>query len=377
MVKEGIKKALYKNKTQEIWVGKEFVCLAKVDNNVRGELLVAIVEELGHHIHYLLDMQYGENKKRVALPGDVGARFANHVIRINFLEEKEQEFAKFFEDGVGTAFVWEFSAFHAHLTQHVNHFRQNNQLSGAEEYDFFKAGEETTGHGEFEHRKIEKEALEKILRDKFGYKDKKVEETLGKIYLGNWMRDYSQLVDPNIIRPMANKIIEYSKSRKMDRAIESIIPFGRVVPSVKPQAPKDAMKFNKEYNKDTIDKTLVVPAYPKDYTLTPNLLIFPPRIEINVVYEYKFVRPVTWSRNLVTSAVATMALKEFVTKEEKSQFAKENMTNNGESKNYVKLQEFFKKNYIDITPEVLGLYRPDEHIDNPRVILTDLTIKQE
>ena len=116
----------YSNKTQEILVTERFVRKAKEDNDQRAELMVALVEEVGHHIHYLLHNTYTVGKDKENLPpkkgsqGDVGAKFAAQVIQLNLLENEEQYFADVVIDGTSEKLIWEWRELHSNLKQYVN-----------------------------------------------------------------------------------------------------------------------------------------------------------------------------------------------------------------------------------------------------------------
>ncbi len=337
----------YSNETQEILVSERFVRKAKEDNDDRAELMVALVEEVGHHIHYLLHNVYTqEEEKKNLLPkknskGDPGARFANQVIQINLLETKEQAFADAEVDGEELTLVWEYNELHSNLTRYVNEARQNREDNG--EINNYKAGKIDVNHGHYGHQDIEEVALKQIIIDKFNISDdEKVTEILNKIYLGNWMRDFSQMVDPGIIRPLANTVIEYAKKEKGD--IKNLSNASTDKPSNK------LVEISVPYGVD---------AEYKGEFLSPSTWF---KFETNVIYKEKKVRPITWSREFMTSLVSILAMSEFMKPEKKEDLDKNNYD--------VRMRDF-EKQYLKMTTDVLGVYRPDEHIDNPVTIPAD------
>ncbi|MFL0170513.1 HET-C-related protein [Tenacibaculum maritimum] len=343
----------YSNKTKKILVTEYFVRKAKEDNDERAELMVALVEELGHHIHYLLHNVYTLEEDKPNLPpkkggqGDVGAKFAAQIIQLNLLEEEEQYFAKLTIKGTEERLVWEWRALQTNLKQYVNEARQNREDNG--EINNYKAGKIEVAHGHYGHQDIEEVALKdvaslEIYGDKYyemeneTYEDR-IDSILHKIYLGNWMRDYSQLIDPAIIRPLSNGVIAYAKKEEKDiKNINSII---------------NGTPHNNEITVGVPSN--VSPTYTGKMWSPSTWLSF----ETNIIYEEKKVRPITWSREFMTSLVNILAMLEFMKPKDKKELHK---------KNYDKRLEKFEKEYLKINKETLGVYRPDEHIDNPMTI---------
>ncbi len=337
----------YSNKTQEIIVSENFARKAKDDNDIRAELMVALVEEVGHHIHHLLHNVYTAENERENLPkknraiGDPGAKFSYQVIQINLLETSEQYFADLEIDGAKSTLIWDCKKLHNNLTQYVNEARQNRDDNG--EIVFYKAGTINVNHGEYGHQDIQELAMkENLALGKFGnthskltpIQKEKINTILYKIYLGNWMRDFSQVIDPGLVRPLANTIIKYAE--------------------------KGTNIKSSDLSNVTTDKpsnTKITVAVP--YGIESGAEFFSPTtwFSYNVIFKNLEVRPITWSREFLTSFVSILALKEFAKPKNKADLHKEN---------YDKRLAYFKKEYLDITSEVLGVYRPDEHIDNPK-----------
>ncbi len=347
----------YSNKTHELLVSERFIRKASIDNDQRAELMVALVEEVGHHIHYLLHDVYTPEEERKDLPskksvqGDPGARFARQVIQINLLENEEQYFADAEIDGNSSqAFIWEWKELHSNLKQHVNEARQNRNDTG--EINNYKAGKIDVNHGHYGHQDIEEVALKDLLSlSKYGRDFKRIEdsekknkifEILHKIYLGNWMRDFSQLVDPGIIRPLANTVIDYSKKNKGN--IKNVRNATTTNPSDEPVLVSIPYGVEADY---------------KGEFFSPSTWF---NFETNIIFKEKKVRPITWSREFMTTMVSILGVSEFMKPEKKEDLHKANYD--------VRIKDF-KEQYLEITSEVLGVYRPDEHIDNPLTVPAD------
>ena len=67
--------AAYNQKTNKIYVSRQTIEEAIENNEARHKLMVALVEEFGHHIDWLLRCRYDKNANKDA-EGDEGARFA-------------------------------------------------------------------------------------------------------------------------------------------------------------------------------------------------------------------------------------------------------------------------------------------------------------
>ena len=347
--------AAYDNKTQQILISSAFILKALDDNDTMGELLVALVEEHGHHINWLLRNHYGTNDKtkpRKRLHGDIGAKYSYQIIDINAIETQEQAFGSVsikideYENEKLTnsttkdeKLIWKYRNFHTNLKQHVNSVRQNTSDSDySKRYNFYKAGTIDVGHGHYGHQDIENEALKKTLIKDFNIRNEdEIKKILHKIYLGNWLRDYSQMIDPGIIRPLSNAAIAYSKGQPLN-SLGALGKLNTGNPSnapVKVDIPKDVnLKYKGE---------LLSPSTWLDFST-------------NVVYEKVEIRPITWSRGLMTQIVKNLAMREFMEIKDHS-LTKDNFEDRVKA---------FEKEYFDIDEKKLGVYRPDEHIDNPK-----------
>lgn len=319
--------AAYNNSNQKIYVSERIVRSAVLRNSRRGELMVALVEEFGHHLDYLLRHTYSKAKNEDSKDDD-GARFAYRMMLINPFEQTDQYFADATVEGTPHSLKWEFKELNIDLKKHVEQ-RQHNTNDTHGQYEFFKAGM-ITAHGKYGHQNVEEEALVDLIENP---------ETRDKIYLGNWMRDFSQLIDPQVIRPMAHGM----------KAMET--------------ATKEHEKPNTSWTEALTKAINVLVA---DFSKNPPkkvqlpaptgvepLMSFPP---LKLTYEFKELNPVKFSRETVTNLVALLATKEFV--------AKTNPEKN-ETENYEEYLEEFEKSTFKITPQKLGVYRPEEHIDNP------------
>lgn len=337
----------------EIWVAEQAIRNAETDNKVRGELMTALVEEYGHYLDYILRHKYALTENKDA-QRDEGAKFDYKLYNINPIEQAEQHFADATIDGRTSKMIWEFNELHNNLQQYVNEERQD-QEDKKDNYEFYKAGylkphgeHHTAGEGSYGHGDIEQEALQSRIRelsisDIIASKD--IEKTLHLIYLGNWLRDFSQAVDPMIVRPMSNAADALGQASG-DYFRNEDTSLGKALGD---KVDLDALKNN------TLSENHVTA-----YTMPTGLDwgIFPPKLKFKLKDD-KFY-PVKLSVNALTSVVKLAAVKEFIHGPEGNNPYEKDIEN---YKGYVAT---LKEEYIDITPETLGVYRPEEHIDNPK-----------
>jgi uncharacterized Zn-binding protein involved in type VI secretion len=322
---------------QTIWVDEYELLKAKEDNEQRGILMVALVEEYGHYLDYLLRFYYSDVGGDAE--NDEGAKYSYNIIDISALEDKDQYFADLIENGNKSPLIWDFEEFHVSLKAYVSEERQR-QNDRAGEYEFFKAGFfnlsgnlNIYGHGD-----IENLVFQKLIRRKFDkpgpsagrIETEEVDEIIHTIYLGNWLRDYSQVIDAGLVRPVSyglGSIGGWAESSGVEiQDVKVEINLGDVL-----------KKLNVyDYAGGLKDKKI------------------------------KF-RPVTLTVEALTTVVELMAVKEFV---HERQDEEEGEKKEGEDavEDYRGYRDYFRKNYLDITPETLGPYRPEEHIDNPKGI---------
>ena len=218
---------------------------------------------------------------------------------LNPLEQSDQYFADVTIDGIAQQMVWDFSEVNESLKQHVDELRQKAE-DRVGNLEFFKAGSLKT-HGLFGHQDVTRLALLDRLRQT-ALSDAIVDKVLDTVYLGNWLRDFSQAVDPMIVRPMSAAVVETNDNLSQYRL----------------------MNF--------------------------------------ITNRTKQVRPVTLSVEAITTVIELAAAKEFLHHEDK---------NKRELDDYQGHINTLRRDYIHITPDVLGVYRPEEHIDNPKGVGQD------
>lgn len=322
-----------------ILVSQGFIDNAIKSNGHHKLLMLALVEEFGHHLDYLLRFEYSSQEGDAE--GDEGAKFSSSIntkykkFFIDPFEQKEQHYATANIKGTEKKLIWDFADLYTQLKEYVDNRTEydDHYFAG---FEFFGAGMGDDLHG-LGHEAIEKNALSKIERYK---SDKNVERK--QIYFGNWLRDFSQFVDPMIVRPMANALDILSKEYKDKHQ-------------------------NKEENSkllDDLEKLLEENRVTKNDLRTYDLPVgFEFKMtEAKIIWEPSAFSPVKLSREAITTLVEFLGLKEF------GELEKEAKNEEGKPENYMKYIQDFRSKYAKITPELLGVYKPQEHIDNPAAL---------
>lgn len=346
---------------KNIIISEGFINEALEKNDTQKLLMIALVEEFGHHLDYLLRFEYSAVKGDA--PGDEGAKYTSRLNRryqrylINPFANKEQEYAKATIKGEEKKLVWDFSDLNQQLTQYVDNRteKDDNFYAG---YEFFGAGLGDGLHG-WGHQKIEEDALGKIPAFAGDKNTKRLQ-----VYFGNWMRDFSQFVDPMVIRPMANALDMMSEEYKATHVnqqetnslmddIKSLMDINRVT------------LYDEDYKKTYGKNKLVKKTYQLPTSFELNLLNF----EAQIKWEATSFSPVKLSREGVTTLVELIAVKEFG--------ELSSMEGTGKKPpNYMKYLDDFRAKFTKVTPEKLGVYRPEEHIDNPAALHRTLICKE-
>ncbi len=347
----GGKALFYHNKRediQEIWVGENFVRQAAEDNNTRGELLAALVEEFGHWVDYLLRNHYAETERPDAFR-DEGAYFSYRMLELNKIDQKDQLFAHATIDGTAHDLLWDYEPYHNGIKHFVNQDRWNNDDHFGP-FEFYKAGFlDVDKHGEYAHGNIERIGLSNALKKsgldiflnlidkkKSQKEARKINNYLLKIYFGNWKRDFSQGLDPFFTRLVSNTLKAFAHQSTLDD-------------------PKTYVDVLKRFGFNALKTNTVTTDEQVNYKF--NLL------GINVV-DITF-KPVDVAVKMISTFLEMLAVKEFVYNPKK--VAAKAQNKKVEDLNYAAYLKELRENFTPIDKEHMGVYIPAEHIDNPKV----------
>ena len=190
------RKANYDLEKKQIIIWENFIDKALIEEEEKAILLIALTEEYGHHIDNLLRNDYGGSKSIQTDYFDEGANFAFIFLTKTTLNLHDISFAKasipYFDGELKTNFELvkkEASKIYANGNFYDENPKEKVKGFGA-------------GFNPGEHGGIELSALSEFLNVVEIY----------KIYYGNWLRDYSQLLVGSTIRltEAAKKEVEQS-----------------------------------------------------------------------------------------------------------------------------------------------------------------------
>ena len=340
-------------------VSEGFINNALKNNDDQKKLLIALVEEFGHHLDYLLRNEY--SSKGGDAINDEGASFTARMNRnykkyyIDPLKVKEQHYATATIEGEEKKLVWDFNDLHVKLKEFVDN-RVDKDDHYYADYEFFGAGIGDDMHG-LGHQHIENVGLGKIAR----YKDRQdgTNKERSQIYFGNWLRDYSQFIDPMIIRPAANALNmlndDYKLKRNTAKGNEDLINDLFSIMKVNQTTASTIKNYSLPYLKYKTTKVVFFGAIPTSAELA---------------WEVTAMSPVKLSREAVTTLVELIAVKEFGDKKIKQDEAE------NKPADYFKYLKTFRAQYAPISTKLLGVYKPQEHIDNPAALHPTLICEQ-
>lgn len=282
----------YSNKRRKIIVSQGIIDEAIKDNEVRAVLMAALVEEYGHHIDNLLRNDLATNGKEDDDIIDEGAKFAYCLFKFDIFKENKLKFASVKSSKFSGDLVLDFSKLQDELSKHVNSNEQYDGIPNAD-LEYFGAGRNRkhSKTSPFAHGDIEYEAL--VKRDLF------TPLHFRKIYYGNWLRDFSQ-----------------------------------VIVGISMRSTNYASEMKKKYK---------------------------------VVEESG---PLKLSHDGWIDLLQILAIKEFIYDPLKEE-GKEPLDD------YETLKNKFSAEYGLLTKDILGIYRPEEHIDNPKGLEDESKIKDD
>ena len=371
-IPNGGKAVFYNNQqVQEIWVGEQIIRDAAEDNDTCGELLVVLIEEYGHWLDYLLRNHYAETERKDALR-DEGAYFSYKLLQLNSIDNADQYYADATIEGASTQLTWDYEPFHKAIKEFVNEERWHKDDHFGP-FELYKAGFLEEKEGQYSHGNIEQlgltnsyfaSGLDELFKED---KENQINNYLLNIYFGNWKRDYSQGLDPLILRVVSNTLamlVDEGNELMEDKSIAGVY---------------------ERFNIDRItSKTL---AENDEISLDLNKFGIP-----FVEFDPITFKPVDKAVKVISTILEMLAVKEFVHNPIKEaeeacdfkflpeQIAKAEKNNNGSYTfpahlkketgnksvlNYKEYLNLLKYNFSAVDKENMGVYIPAEHIDNP------------
>jgi hypothetical protein len=181
---------VYDFKSQTILVGLDLVESAEQNNDDTWKLNIALTEEYGHHIDYLLRNVYSTVDGDGYL--DEGARYAYNILNFRLDQQSSMEYAQHTCNTGSTRLTLEYDGLHKAIRKYLSiTYRTDDDLwDGYEHFVCARtAGDRGPGFS-FGHESIEDE-----LRFAGFSENERV-----KIFFGNWTRDYNQIIVPVLMR---------------------------------------------------------------------------------------------------------------------------------------------------------------------------------
>ncbi|MBN2486943.1 MAG: PAAR domain-containing protein [Bacteroidales bacterium] len=306
--------------SNKIYVSEGFIRKAAEDNGSSGELMVALMEEFGHYIDYYLRNEIGSTGGDA--PYDEGARFAWYLLACNFIDENTIEYANATIEGTQYKLKVDFSDLQTDLKEHVNTAEQtDNDVAGNREY--FKVSKIDAKKGKYGHEDL----MDKLVQLEIFDADQ-----LPFINYGSWLRDFSQLITP--------MTVPFEKSK-----------FGEI---------KAKIYKNNPQNHPIVKLAALNSIKPSRSFWT---------FMVEILGAQKFVLEEIDNGGTIKIGNNNAQLKKLFDK----------LTGEPEDQkhNYKKLYDTaerlakeaysfysFRQHFGKLTPEILGVYRPEDHVDN-------------
>ncbi len=188
----------YDNRERVIRVDWGFFSAAVRQRDQHWWLLTALLHEFGHHIDNVLRQDLSDDAPEGKPPlasdakGEEGHRFTAWMVELGAPSPDQVEIATYAVTGVPErldVYDVSWSQARAQIRKHlegINHGRDTHHTHPDREA--FEAGS-SDAHGHTH------QTIEWVLRD-FNFR----RDEIDAVYFGNWLRDYSQVVDPKITR---------------------------------------------------------------------------------------------------------------------------------------------------------------------------------
>lgn len=202
VVQGGVYPGAFDTAKREIVVHQRAACKAAKDAEAAWELLTVLLHEFGHHIDSIIREDLASSEAEEASPlktdaeGDEGAKLAYALAFFDFDNSVDTEFAQLVSQDYSGPLRVNYKDARNYIKLSQDDEAQRREGKSGDLELFGASGEhvkqrplESFGHEQIEQGLI---AADKFVFDR---------NTRLRIYFGNWLRDYSQILDPKIIRP--------------------------------------------------------------------------------------------------------------------------------------------------------------------------------
>lgn len=328
--------AAYDLKHRCIYVQESLVRKAALGKDIEANCLLfaQLMEEFGHYLDDILRNKYSGAKGDTQ--GDEGAVYSYFLSTFNIFKEEKIPYASAVIDGATYELEIDFSAIQKEINTLIPRYEREQEDNDGEQ-EHFGTGDGDPEHGFYGHRGIE----EILVKGKVFTKESGL---LNWIYLGNYMRDMSQLITPTTER------YDDATKAKLDA----------VHPKIRGLSFFDPIKPNR-YTLSLIVEILAAHDISKT-TLGETKEVITGMG--NKVADKFNAKPAT-----VAEAVPQSRIQERIKDITEKAFKK--------GVQYGLDYWVFLRNFGGITQEELGVYRPEEHIDNPILASVYDSLKDE
>ncbi|MEO7424050.1 MAG: HET-C-related protein [Fibrobacteria bacterium] len=202
----------YDDAARMIGVDEQIALDAPTDDDACGELCALLMHEFGHHVDNLLRKHYSEVGGDA--PGEEGGEFAYAITAVTQLKEDGFTFATLTQDGVDTELKITYDGFKDAAEKYIND--PDAQIEAKREtVEFFGAGRGSKNkkfpNDAFGHQSIEDGLGD---ADPVFFSNNASTRIRDQIYFGNWLRDYSQFLDPSWMQVFENPLIHKAKQAR-------------------------------------------------------------------------------------------------------------------------------------------------------------------
>ena len=192
--------AAYDRTEKIILIDQGLARRAEKDNDAAAELASSLVEEFGHFVDDHMRTKLSNIGGDADL--DEGAAFGFAVVNLKHDIQSEIEFGQYSHDGATTTLRLDYAEMRR-ATQ--SFFSEQERIDDArtERFEFFGAGPGVRRSGQQPGASFGHESIEFNIAPVGFVKDEKIpaKSELKRVYFGNWLRDYSQAIDPKLVRP--------------------------------------------------------------------------------------------------------------------------------------------------------------------------------
>jgi|GEM_PF-2327844 len=195
----------YDNATRTVGIMESIAVEAKTVDDQAGHLVALLLHEFGHHVDNLLRDHYSQVGGDAK--GEEGAAFAFAIAAMHHVEEDSFTFATLLDEEGETELKLDIQSMHQAAKEYLAD--PDQQLEAKKEtIEFFGAGRGAKNK-QFPNDSFGHQSIEDGLGDADAnfFSNDPVTRVRDQIYFGNWLRDYSQFLDPAWMIVFENKFI--------------------------------------------------------------------------------------------------------------------------------------------------------------------------